>query len=74
MSDDNMGMIQLYPDGARIGIGGVGLFRNKRPYIWVEDGPSIYILGSLHPRITPEKFWELMEKVTGRQIIYGKEQ
>lgn len=54
---------------ASIGIGGVGLFGNKRPYITVTDGSTIYTLGSLHPRVTPEKFWELMEKVLGIRIV-----
>ena len=57
----NMGMVQVVTDGAKIGIGGVGLFRNKRPYIWIEDGPMVWTLGTLHPRVTPEKFWSLME-------------
>lgn len=69
MTTDQMGTIQLVPGGAKIGIGGVGLFGNKRPYIWIEDGGTVWTLGSLHPRITPEKFWELMERVIGKPIV-----
>lgn len=72
MSDSGMGTIQLVDGGAKIGIGGVGLFGNKRPYIWVVDGATIYTLGSLHPRVTPEKFWQLMERVIGKPIVSGE--
>ena len=65
-----MGTIQLVPGGAKIGIGGVGLWRNKLPYIWIEDGAQIYTLGTLHPRVTPERFWELMSKVIGKPIVH----
>ncbi len=73
MSDNGMGTIQIVPGGAKIGIGGVGLWGNKRPYIWIEDGAQVWTLGSLHPRVTPEKFWALMEKVIGRPITYAEE-
>lgn len=66
---EKYGEIQVVPGGAKIGIGGVGLFGNKRPYITITDGATVYTLGSLHPRVTPEQFWQLMEKVIGRPIV-----
>lgn len=69
----SMGTIQLVPGGAKIGIGGVGLRGNKRPYIWIEDGSSVWTLGTLNPHVTPEKFWELMEKVIGKPIVEASE-
>lgn len=71
--DENLrkpyGSVRIRPDGASMGIGGVGLFGNKRPYITITDGGTTWTLGSLHPRISPEKFWELMEKFIGMPIV-----
>lgn len=71
---DGMGLIQLVPGGAKIGIGGVGLFRNKRPYIWIEeDTGRITALGTLSTSVTPAQFWALLEKVIGKPIVEGVE-
>lgn len=53
---------------ASIGIGGVDLFGNKRPYIWITKGHETWPIGTLSPRVTPAKFWELIEAVLGVTI------
>ena len=59
---------QFTPDTA-VGVGLQGLWGNKRPVIYLRVGGTIYHCGPLTPKMSPEKFMELLSKVVDKPFV-----